>query len=61
MIFRCRPHFVRCIKPNEDKEAGKYSMPLVMDQLKYLGILDTVKIRKLGFPYRYKFRDFAGR
>ena len=34
---------------------------LVLNQLKYSGMLETVKIRKAGFPVRRTYQDFAQR
>ena len=34
---------------------------LVLNQLKYSGMLETVKIRKAGFPIRRTYQDFAKR
>ena len=34
---------------------------LVLNQLKYSGMLETVKIRKAGFPVRRTYQDFADR
>ena len=31
------PHFVRCIKPNENREPQLFQMPLVQHQVRYLG------------------------
>ncbi|XP_020611353.1 unconventional myosin-XV-like isoform X2 [Orbicella faveolata] len=54
----CNPFFVRCIKPNSTKTAGKFEIPLVVEQLRYCGIVETVKIRKAGYPIRYLYADF---
>jgi len=55
------PHFIRCIKPNMKKIAGDYDGPLVTNQLSYTGMLETTRIRKLGYSYRPTFADFVDR
>ncbi|XP_061579633.1 unconventional myosin-X [Cololabis saira] len=55
------PFFVRCIKPNMDKKANQFDPVVVLNQLRYSGMLETVKIRKAGFPVRRTFKDFCGR
>ncbi|XP_047189847.1 unconventional myosin-XV [Scophthalmus maximus] len=58
---RCNPYFVRCIKPNHHKEAGVFDMELVSTQLHYSGIMETILIRKEGYPIRLHFRSFLSR
>uniref|UniRef100_A0A8C4GEM4 Myosin-X n=1 Tax=Dicentrarchus labrax TaxID=13489 RepID=A0A8C4GEM4_DICLA len=54
------PFFVRCIKPNMDK-ANRFDADVVLNQLRYSGMLETVKIRRAGFPVRRTFTDFYSR
>ncbi|KAM7380623.1 hypothetical protein PAMP_003904 [Pampus punctatissimus] len=55
------PFFVRCIKPNMEKKANQFDPEVVLNQLRYSGMLETVKIRKAGFPVRRTFNDFYSR
>ncbi|OCT63578.1 hypothetical protein XELAEV_18044673mg [Xenopus laevis] len=56
-----QPHFVRCIKPNDDREAMKFCRERVLMQLRYTGILETVNIRRQGYSHRILFEDFLKR
>ncbi|XP_017002294.2 unconventional myosin-XV isoform X1 [Drosophila takahashii] len=58
---RCHPWFVRCIKPNQEKHALRMDMPCVLQQLRYLGMLDTIQIRQRGYPVRLRFQHFVER
>uniref|UniRef100_A0A8C2U3F1 non-specific serine/threonine protein kinase n=1 Tax=Coturnix japonica TaxID=93934 RepID=A0A8C2U3F1_COTJA len=56
-----QPHFIRCIKPNDDREALTFSHERVLLQLRYTGILETVKIRQKGYSHRILFEEFVKR
>ncbi|XP_017591213.1 PREDICTED: myosin-IIIb isoform X9 [Corvus brachyrhynchos] len=56
-----QPHFIRCIKPNDDREALMFSHERVLLQLRYTGILETVKIRQKGYSHRILFEEFVKR
>uniref|UniRef100_A0A8C8GE18 Myosin X n=1 Tax=Oncorhynchus tshawytscha TaxID=74940 RepID=A0A8C8GE18_ONCTS len=55
------PFFVRCIKPNTHKMPEQFDQTVVLNQLRYSGMLETVKIRRTGFPIRRPFQDFCTR
>uniref|UniRef100_A0A8C4UEW8 Myosin XVA n=1 Tax=Falco tinnunculus TaxID=100819 RepID=A0A8C4UEW8_FALTI len=57
----CNPFFVRCLKPNNKKEPGLFEADVVSSQLRYSGILETIRIRKEGFPIRIPFLVFIDR
>ena len=52
------PHFVRCIKPNALKKPRFMEPKLVLHQLRYLGVLDSIRIRHSGYSYRVIYSDF---
>ena len=55
------PHFVRCMKPNKKKIGGVYEAEMMLAQLRYSGLLEVCRIRKLGFPLRRDFDEFYKR
>lgn len=55
------PHYVRCIKPNENKSPGEFNSPMILEQLTNSGVFEAVKIRKSGFPFRYTHEMFCRR
>lgn len=55
------PHFVRCIKPNDSKLAMTLSHEKIAEQLAYTGIMETIKIRQMGFSHRIPFAEFLRR
>ncbi|KAK7507605.1 hypothetical protein BaRGS_00001540, partial [Batillaria attramentaria] len=60
-MSRCHPFFVRCVKPNTTKSAMLFEDQVVSDQLRYTGMLETIRIRKMGYPIRIKFPIFIQR
>uniref|UniRef100_A0A8C8YM60 Unconventional myosin-VIIb n=1 Tax=Prolemur simus TaxID=1328070 RepID=A0A8C8YM60_PROSS len=61
ILTNCQPYFIRCIKPNEYKKPLLFDRELCLRQLRYSGMMETVHIRKSGFPIRYSLEDFSQR
>ncbi|XP_027444506.1 unconventional myosin-VIIb isoform X3 [Zalophus californianus] len=61
ILTSCQPYFIRCIKPNEYKKPLLFDRELCLRQLRYSGMMETVHIRKSGFPIRYSFEEFSRR
>jgi hypothetical protein len=41
------PHYVRCLKPNVLKLPSVFDTDMVLNQLRYAGMMETIKIRFL--------------
>jgi myosin V len=52
------PHYVRCIKPNDNKEAFKFESKRAVEQLRACGVLETVRISAAGYPSRWTYQEF---
>ena len=55
------PHFVRCMKPNDNKAGNQFNAQRMQDQLRYAGLVEVCRIRKLGYPVRRTFEEFYKR
>ncbi|KAI0019618.1 putative myosin MYO2 [Xylariomycetidae sp. FL0641] len=58
-IGQTNVHYIRCIKPNEAKEAWKFEGPMVLSQLRACGVLETIRISTAGYPGRWTYEEFA--
>ncbi|XP_025829097.1 unconventional myosin-Va [Agrilus planipennis] len=52
------PHYVRCIKPNDNKASFEYNPQRAVQQLRACGVLETIRISAAGFPSRWAYIDF---
>uniref|UniRef100_A0A3Q1CCT2 Myosin IHb n=1 Tax=Amphiprion ocellaris TaxID=80972 RepID=A0A3Q1CCT2_AMPOC len=61
ILMSKEPWYVRCIKPNEAKQPGHFNDVLVRHQVKYLGLMEHLRVRRAGFAYRRKYEIFLQR
>uniref|UniRef100_A0A0G4H307 Myosin motor domain-containing protein n=1 Tax=Chromera velia CCMP2878 TaxID=1169474 RepID=A0A0G4H307_9ALVE len=52
-------HFVRCMKPNDQKKHGIFDNMKVLSQLHSLSIIEALHLKHIGFQYRKTFAEFA--
>lgn len=55
------PWYVRCIKPNSNKMANFLDEQVVRHQVKYLGLMENLRVRRAGFAYRRNYEAFLHR
>ena len=58
VITATTPAFIRCIKPNHDKQPNSFHASDVLRQLRYAGMMETVRIRQQGFSMRVDHASF---
>ncbi|XP_074211377.1 unconventional myosin-Vb isoform X4 [Camelus bactrianus] len=55
------PHYVRCIKPNDEKLPFHFDPKRAVQQLRACGVLETIRISAAGYPSRWAYHDFFNR
>lgn len=61
LIKKTHPHYVRCIKPNDEDLKYTFNDERIGMQLKYSGVLEAVKVARAGYPIRFHHREFNKR
>ncbi|KAM4858325.1 unconventional myosin-Ih isoform X2 [Urocitellus parryii] len=61
MLICKEPSYIRCIKPNDTKEPSKFDDFLIRHQIKYLGLMEHLRVRRAGFAYRRRYEHFLQR
>ncbi|XP_034549376.1 unconventional myosin-Ib isoform X3 [Notolabrus celidotus] len=49
------PNYIRCIKPNDKKAPHIFTDSLVCHQLRYLGLMENVRVRRAGYAFRQAY------
>ncbi|XP_077439371.1 unconventional myosin-IXb isoform X6 [Vanacampus margaritifer] len=57
-LNKAEPFFIRCIRSNAEKKEMYLDETLVLQQLRYTGMLETVRIRRSGYGAKYTFQEF---
>lgn len=55
------PHYIKCLKPNNDNVKDKFVVERIRDQLLYSGVMQTISISRSGFPFRFSYEHFYDR
>ncbi|XP_060105855.1 unconventional myosin-Ih [Heteronotia binoei] len=61
ILMSKEPSYIRCIKPNDNKEPDRFDDSLIRHQVKYLGLMEHLRVRRAGFAYRRKYEHFLQR
>lgn len=57
-LLKKEPFYVRCIKPNDTKSPTIFDDVRVEHQVRYLGLLENVRVRRAGFVHRQRYDRF---
>ena len=60
-LVHAKPHFVRCLRPNEHESLTEFDRAHVAQQVRSLQVLETVNLMAKGFPHRMRFKAFNSR
>lgn len=52
-IGKTNTYYVRCLKPNDEHVPSLLDKQKVLNQLKYAGVLEAVKVARAGYPIRF--------
>lgn len=55
------PHYARCIKPNDALMPDHFDPVPVVDQLRCNGVIEAIRVSRLGYPQRFSHALFASR
>ncbi|KAI2506407.1 myosin-kinesin ATPase superfamily-like protein [Fragilaria crotonensis] len=60
-IEKTAPHYIRCLKPNDLLVPGSFSSVIIADQLRCAGVLEAIRVSRVGFSQRYPHQEFIRR
>lgn len=60
-IGQTKPHYIKCLKPNQSLKPDEFDSTMVADQLQYAGVLEAIRVSRVGYAQRYTHSDFIDR
>lgn len=60
-IEQTTPHYVRCLKPNDELVPNNFHPLVIADQLRCAGVLEAIRVSRVGFPQRFAHDAFVQR
>jgi len=60
-IDKTVPHYIRCLKPNDELAPDYFEPKNVVEQLRCGGVLEAVRVSRAGYPTRYPHDVFLAR
>ncbi|CAL8122354.1 unnamed protein product [Orchesella dallaii] len=60
-LVHAKPHFIRCIKINNNEQPDLFDRHTVSKQLRAFQVLETVNLMAYGYPHRMRFKAFNAR
>ncbi len=61
MIETTDPHYIRCLKPNDAAKPKLLTRKRLTEQLRYGGVLEAVRVARMGYPVRLDHTGFFKR
>ncbi|KAG6952848.1 hypothetical protein JG687_00012745 [Phytophthora cactorum] len=58
-IRQTKVHYVRCIKPNQNKSPNEMDQPMVVSQLRCAGVIEAIRISRVAYPNRLLLEDLV--
>jgi myosin-5 len=55
------PHYIRCLKPNDELAPDYFEPKNIVEQLRCGGVLEAVRVSRAGYPTRYPHDVFLAR
>eukprot|EP00584_Thalassiosira_punctigera_P008237 CAMPEP_0172544582 /NCGR_PEP_ID=MMETSP1067-20121228/14701_1 /TAXON_ID=265564 ORGANISM="Thalassiosira punctigera, Strain Tpunct2005C2" /NCGR_SAMPLE_ID=MMETSP1067 /ASSEMBLY_ACC=CAM_ASM_000444 /LENGTH=1608 /DNA_ID=CAMNT_0013331167 /DNA_START=385 /DNA_END=5211 /DNA_ORIENTATION=+ len=61
MVEATDPHYIRCLKPNDAAKPKLMTRKRLTEQLRYGGVLEAVRVARMGYPVRLDHAGFFKR